>query len=236
MSKKTAALSLAAVLLCCMDAWAGTAALRPDAAGANLVLRADALPRRSNGRVDSNALFARIAASRAVDVPVLARLDRYKVNALVLAVARNDSAAVERGLRELIELIRALPASDMAEADVSELMLLICKAAAIEAYAGLADLMNEMNARRHLKEQARPADDELALLQARLILCDLKRPCAPPDGKTLQAAGLPPEMLRAGADPRARRVETLAAAIAMITAHAERMDALAKSILHNVKS
>ena len=242
MPNQTAAIALLGVLLlACMDAGAGQSAYAParqrTAVPATAVaFKLSPLPRRVNGRLDSNALFARIAASRAVDVPVLERLDHYKVYALVQAVARNDSVAIERGWRELLALIQALPAAEQKDADIGEIIMVICKAAASEAYAELAGLMNEMNARRHEKEAVRPADDPLTALHARLILCDLKRPCAPPAGKPLQKAGVPSDVLQPGSDVRERRMEALTAAVAMITAHAERMDALAQAILHNVKS
>ncbi|UUZ48703.1 hypothetical protein LP420_39535 [Massilia sp. B-10] len=166
-------------------------------------------------------------------MPLLARLDRYKLRALVLAVARNDGVAVDKGMRELIALTRELAPGDMTEADIGEMIMAICKAAATEAYADLANIMKDMNTRREQKEALR--DDELGLLR-RLAECDDKRPCAPPEGQALRADGVPADVIRPGVDLKQKRVDAMATAVAMIVANAERMDKLARSIIDNNKS
>jgi hypothetical protein len=196
-------------------------------------LKAAPLPRLANGRVDSNAVFDRIAASRADKLALLARLDRYKLRALVAAVARNDNIAIDNGFAELIALSRAIAPGGLAEADIGELIMVICKAAAVEAYADLAGVMKDMNARRAQKETLR--SEELALLHARLVLCDANKPCAPPEGKPLYADGVALNVIRPGTDRKQSRVESLAAAVAMIAANADRMDKLAQSLLQNNK-
>lgn len=223
-------LCAAALLLASLTAGAGTPAPLPSAA-----LQQPALARLPNGRIDSNALFTRIAASREADAALLPRLDRYKLRALVAAVARNDGPAIDRGLRELIALAQAITPADQLPSDVEQMVMAISKAAAVEAYAGLAATMNEMNARRRQKQVATTEGDELTLLQARLTLCDLKQPCAPPEGKPLQMKSVPPDVLQPGVDQRQRRIDALAAAVAMIVANAARMDALARSILSQSK-
>lgn len=235
---KTMLSSLLSAALC-LTSTAATAApaeprARPALAPRIITLKVAPLPRLANGRVDSNAVFARIAASRAGDVPLLARLDRYKLRALVLAVARNDGVAVDKGMRELIALTRELAPGDMTEADIGEMIMAICKAAATEAYADLANIMKDMNTRREQKEALR--DDELGLLRARLAECDDKRPCAPPEGQALRADGVPADVIRPGVDLKQKRVDAMATAVAMIVANAERMDKLARSIIDNNKS
>jgi hypothetical protein len=216
------------------SAAAALPAVRSVPAPAAITLKAMPLPRLANGRVDSNAVFARIAASRAAEVPLLARLDRYKLRALVLAVSRNDSLAIDKGLRELIALTRELNQTDLPAADIGELIMAICKAAAVEASADLAGIMQDMNAQRAQKEALR--GEGLALLHARLAECDSKKPCAPPEGKPLRAEGVPADVIRPGVDLKQQRVDTLAAAVAMITANADRMDKLARSLIDNNKN
>lgn len=179
------------------------------------------LPRLPNGHLDSYAWFTRMATVRKEDVPGLDRRDEARMRALAAAIVRNDGAAVDSGMRELVNerFARRLGG---AGTDIESMVALVMQMLAADARADLASKVKEMKEKLVEKKIQR---DELSLLRKRLDECDRDRSCAPASaGARSDAAGAPDALT-------ARRIDAMAREIAALAAHAERMHKVAQSVI-----